>query len=56
MENFEVKLIEVISFNKEFNIHPTEVAKGDFNYWIELSTLLNIDLQEENEINASFAE
>jgi hypothetical protein len=56
MVNFEVKLLEVISFNKEFNIHPTEVAKGDFKYWTELSTLLGIDLQSESEINASFDE
>ena len=53
---FEIKLLEVITFNKEFNIHPTEVAKGDFNYWTELSTLLGIDLQKESEINASFEE
>jgi|TARA_B100001094_G_C17878538_1_gene645722 hypothetical protein len=53
---FEIKLLEVISFNQEFNIHPTEVAKGDFKYWTELSTLLGIDLQQESEINASFEE
>ena len=47
---FEIKLLEVISF------HPTEVAKGDFKYWTELSTLLGIDLQQESEINASFEE
>jgi hypothetical protein len=53
---FEIKLLEVISFNQDFNIHPTEVAKGDFKYWNELSTLIGIDLQQESEINASFEE
>ncbi len=56
MGNFEIKLVEVISFDKEFTIHPNEVQKGDFNYWNELSTLLGIDLQQESEINAHFAE
>ncbi len=56
MENFEIKLVEVISFDKEFTIHPTKVPKGDFNYWAELSTMLGIDLQQESEINALFVE
>ena len=54
--SFELKLVEIIAFDKEFNIHPTEVAKGNFHYWTELSEMLGIDLTEETEINARMAE
>jgi len=55
-EKAELKLIEIISFDKEFNIHPTEVEKGNFSYWTELSEMVGIDLSEETEINARMEE
>jgi hypothetical protein len=51
-ELFEIKLLKVIAFNQDFNIHPTEVPKGEFNYWTELSEMIGIDLAQETEINA----
>lgn len=51
-ETFEIKLIDVLAFNQDFNIHPTDVPKGEFTYWTELSEMIGIDLSKETEISA----